>query len=38
MGGNTNITVNAAPGMNEQEVASLVAQRLNFELSKGMNA
>ena len=38
MGGNTNITVHAAPGMNEQEVASLVAQRLNFELSKGMNA
>jgi hypothetical protein len=35
---NISINVNAAPGMNEQEVASLVSQRLNFELSKGMNA
>jgi len=35
---NISINVNAAPGMNEQEVASLVSQRLNFELSRGMNA
>jgi hypothetical protein len=35
---NISINVNAAPGMNEQEVASLVSQKLNFELSRGMNA
>jgi hypothetical protein len=35
---NISINVNAAPGMNEQEVANLVSQRLNFELSRGMNA
>jgi hypothetical protein len=35
---NISINVNAAPGMNEQEVANLVSQKLNFELSRGMNA
>jgi tetratricopeptide (TPR) repeat protein len=36
--GGVNISVHAAPGMNEMEVANLVSAKLNFELSRGMNA
>jgi transposase-like protein len=38
MGGNMNITVNAAPGMNERDVANLVATRLTYELQKGFTS
>jgi len=38
MGGNVNVTVNAAPGMSEQDVANLVANRLTYELQKGFTS
>jgi hypothetical protein len=35
MGGGINVVVNAAPGMDEQQVASLVAHQLRTEMRKG---
>lgn len=35
---NISMTINAAPGMDEQEIANLVSAKLNFELSRGMTS
>lgn len=34
-GGGVNITVNAAPGMDEREIANIVSRKLAFQLRKG---
>lgn len=36
--GGVSISVYGAPGMSEHEIANLVSAKLNFELSRGMNA